>query len=378
MSRRKKRDDGLMQKFFRVNIKGVSKSFIVYGHTEMELLEKEMAKRAEIEKGLETVIDPTVSEYYERWADSRRGIVSEATLRTQDKFMCVILGQRVDIAGSVVALFGDVKLKAVDINILRSLQAALRDGRKSQTVNDYMALVKHLFSDAMKERIIDYNPCVLISNLKRTEEKARDTKHRALTMEETRAFFGCKRCRDSYYYNVFVFALNTGMRIGEIGALKYSDIRKGNIYVERTITRTETGQYIVGESAKTAAGRRIIPLNKEAAGAVDRQKAMNEMLEGCILTSNNLLFPSPERGLLLSTPINRDIKRICKECGVAEFSMHALRDTFATRAIESGMNPKTLQEIMGHANFNITMSLYGHCLENTKREEMDAVLFMQG
>jgi integrase len=53
--------------------------------------------------------------------------------------------------------------------------------------------------------------------------------------------------------------------------------------------------------------------------------------------------------------------------------MHALRATFATRAIEGGMNPKTLQEILGHSNYNITMSLYGHCLTDTKREAMNNV-----
>lgn len=54
--------------------------------------------------------------------------------------------------------------------------------------------------------------------------------------------------------------------------------------------------------------------------------------------------------------------------------MQVLKATFATRAIESGMNPKTLQEIMGHSNFNITMSLYGHCLADTKQQEMAALV----
>ena len=75
----------------------------------------------------------------------------------------------------------------------------------------------------------------------------------------------------------------------------------------------------------------------------------------------------------MATPIDREIKRICKDVNIEHFTMHAFRATFATRAIESGMNPKTLQEILGHSNFNLTMSLYGHCLMDTKKQAMDCV-----
>lgn len=372
MARRTKRADGLMQKSFRVKVKGVNKQFVVYGHTEKELSEKEAAKRAEILKGVEKQENPSVSEYYDKWVNARRETVSEATIRTQDKFFGVI--KSIEIADLSNISFGEIKIREVDIDILRDVQTALKDGRKTQTVNDYMALLKHIFSDAYKERVIDYNPCLLLKNLKRTEEKARDTHHRALTIEETKAFFDCDRCKNSYYYNVFRFAINTGMRIGEIGALKYTDIRKDLIHVERTITRAEAGNYVIGEDAKTEAGRRTIPMNEQIKGIVADQKRLNNILDNGAVAIDNLLFKAVERGLLMATPIDREIKRICKACGIEPFTMHAFRDTFATRAIESGMNPKTLQEILGHSNFNITMSLYGHALTDTKKAEMDKVV----
>jgi integrase len=229
-------------------------------------------------------------------------------------------------------------------------------------------------NDALKERVIDYNPCILLKKLARTEERARDTHHRALSIAEQKAFFDCELCKQSYYYNVFRFAVSTGMRIGEIGALKNSDIRGGIIHVERTITRAEAGNYIIGESAKTEAGRRSIPMNEQIKAIVAEQRELNTLLDGKALSFDNLLFRAPERGLLMATPIDREIKRICRACGVEPFTMHALRATFATRAIESGMNPKTLQEILGHSNFNITMSLYGHCLTDTKKQEMDNII----
>lgn len=372
MARRTKRADGLMQKSFRIKIKGINKQFVVYGHTEKELSEKEQAKREEIERGIDKQENPTLSEYYDRWLKGRKETVSEATLRTQEKIFNIIKNEKIEELSNIC--FGDMKIKDIDIDNLRSLQTRLKCNRKTRTVNDYLAFLKHIFSDAYKERVISYNPCLLLNNLKRTEEKARDTHHRALSIDEQKAFFECDRCRNSYYYNVFRFAISTGLRIGEIGAIKYSDIRNDMIHIERTITRNETGAYIIGEDAKTEAGRRTIPMNEQIKSIVAEQKKINQLLDGGVISMNNLLFKAVERGLLMATPIDREIKRICKDAGLEPFTMHAFRATFATRAIESGMNPKTLQEILGHSNFNLTMSLYGHCLTDTKKQEMDSIV----
>ena len=362
----KKRTDGYLKRTFTIE----GKRYYVYGKTQKELLEKEVAKRIEVENGIELHHNPTVEGYYERWSYDRNGTVSEATLRTQAKIFNIVKDIKIP---SLNKKFGEMKMQSVTVDDLRIIQRELKSTRKTQTVNDYMALIKHIFADAKRERILEYNPCKMLKNLKRTEEKARDTHHRVLSIEEQDAFFGSKRCQKSYYYNVFRFAILTGMRIGEIGALKYSDIKDDIINVERTITRTETGAYIVGDDAKTQAGRRVIPINPVLHDVISSQKELNKLIDGKLRSSNELLFKACERGLLMATPIDREIKRICKEAGITPFTMHALRATFATRAIESGMNPKTLQEILGHSNFNLTMSLYGHCLTDTKKLEMNSV-----
>ena len=84
----KKRADGRMQKAFTVN----GKKCVVYGHSTKELFEEELAKREEIEKGLEKRNNPTVSECYERWTEARRGTVSDATLRAQGENVSCIQG----------------------------------------------------------------------------------------------------------------------------------------------------------------------------------------------------------------------------------------------------------------------------------------------
>ena len=363
----KKRADGNYKKSFSVD----GKRYYIYGKNPKELFEKEIAKRNEIEQRFEQRNNPTFSQYYERWTDARRGTIKENTIRGQLGVYGVISSVYIPSASRT---FGELKIKEITIDDLRVVSSDLLKSRKARTVNDYMAHINHCMRDALKERVIDYNPCILLKNLKDTDEAARDTCHRALSLEEQKAFFECDRCKSSYYYNVLRFAICTGMRSGEIGALRYSDIRQGMIHVERTITRTESGSHVIGEDAKTKAGRRVIPVTPQIESILEEQSKLNANMDGRLVTMNELVFRAYERGLLTASIIDRDIRRICKKCKVTPFSMHALRATFATRAIESGMNPKTLQEILGHSNFNITMSLYGHCLENTKQKEMAGVV----
>ena len=97
------------------------------------------------------------------------------------------------------------------------------------------------------------------------------------------------------------------------------------------------------------------------------------LFDGNVTGVDDRIFRSA-RGLVLNeSHVSGDIERICKKAGVTKFTPHAFRDTFATRAIESGMNPKTLQEILGHSDIGMTMNLYAHVMEETKEKEMSLV-----
>lgn len=359
------------------------KRYHVYGFTKKELGEKEYEKRQELanRKGLRE--DPSFEEYYAKWTENRRDSIKPATLHSQASQFNIFSSVRIDSAGKAI---GKMKLSEITVDDIREVQKKLINKKRptaegeeerqmytTQTVNDLLAHIKHVFKTAVEERKIDYNPCTLVKPLKRTEERARDTTHRALTKEETELFL--KYAQGSFYYNVYRMAVNTGMRVGEIGALYTSDIKDGMITVERTITRCENGMYEIGASAKTEAGRRTIPVNDNILAIIEDQKALNRMLDGDTVTNiRERLFKAPERGLLMSTPVNRDIKQICKMAGIEYFTLHALRATFATRAIEQGINPRTIQEILGHSDFSITMNLYGHVLNATKKEAMKQLI----
>lgn len=353
--------DGRLQKSFMFN----GKRIYVRARDKDELEKKIYEKKLQLTEVKELHDNPTIEIFFKRWMDNRRGSVTQATLRSQQchyNTMSII-----QINGKA---FKDYRLSEVKAEDIRTIQRALaKRNNRSQTINDKVALLSHIFHDAIREQYINYNPCSPVKPLKRTEVAARETIHRALTPEETKLFF--ENARDSFYYNVFRLAIQTGMRIGEIGALKNSDIYDDAIHITRTITRNENGSYCIGTEAKTWHGKRTIPLNNAITEIIENQRKINHILDGNISNIDDLIFRAPERGLLMSSPADNVIKNICKKIGINQFTCHAFRDTFATRAIEQGIEPRTLQELLGHADFSLTMNLYGHVIDDTKEKAMN-------
>lgn len=373
MAKRKKtRTDGRLQKSFTFE----GQRYYVYAYSQEELDEKVVEKRRQLKEHKEDHDDPTLDGFHDLWTENRRDSIKPATLRCQhfQYYSCAdvrINGKRL----------GDYRLSEIKPDDIRKVQKALLEDKPNSkyarkntagTVNDKIAVLSHIFHDAQNEQYITYNPCSPVKPLKRTEERARDTIHRALTIEEQKTFF--EHAGQSFYFDVFRMAVLTGMRIGEIGALYPSDIYDNAIHIKRTITKNEIGGYEIGEDTKTRHGQRTIPLNDQIREVIEHQKQINKMLDGDkIVGIHEPIFKAPERGLLMSTPADREIGRICKRTGIEKFTAHAFRATFATRAIEAGIPPRTLQELLGHADFGITMNLYGHVTDNTLEDAMKKV-----
>lgn len=360
------------------------KRYAVYGKTEEECREKERKIIQKVDEGMyKPGKELTVSEYFERWITAKQDSVRETTIRTNRILFNAMAETQIDKAGQA---FGDIKLSAVETDMLRRLQAALREdhtvtmngeskvrkARTTRTTNDSLILLKSLFQSAINDRIISWNPAAGIKSLKRTEPAARDTTHRALTKAETISFL--EAAKESAYYNLYVFLLHTGCRIGEAGALLPGDIDSKGVRISRTITRTEAGGYMIGSETKTAAGRRFVPVDQQAAQAVSRQKIINNAFDGA-LDLTKPVFRSPYGSLLKSSSVNENIAKLCKAAGIERFTVHAFRDTFATRCVESGMQPKVLQDILGHTDISMTMNLYAHSMDESKMDQLKVVNF---
>lgn len=358
---------------YRLRFSMNGRQYAVYGASVKEVKEKEIKKRQEIEEGsYKTGGNINLDDYFERWIEAKEGTAKETTLRANRMMYRAISRAEIDKMGT---RFGELKIKAIEVQNVRDLQKTIAETHSTRTTNDTISLLKSILQSAVTiDRIIEYNPAAPVKALRRTEPQARDNIHRALTKEETRAFLN--HAEDSWYYNLYVFLLATGCRIGEAGALEICDIRKKSITISRTVTRKASGGYKIGDDTKTAAGRREIPITDEARRAIEQQRFITGQLFGKLENLTDTIFRSPRGNILKSSIVNDDIKRICEAAGIEKFTVHAFRDTFATRCIESGMPPKTLQDIMGHSDISMTMNLYAHCMPETKREQLKAVNFM--
>jgi len=328
----------------------------------------------------------SISEYYDHWEMGRIGTVKENTIGTQ-RFQFKTIS---DMPAGKSGRFGDILLKDLRAEDVRSLQAQLAEGHSATSVNQYMNLLSTVLRCAVKERFLEEDPSEGVRRLRLCGQKAVHTIHRALTVQETAAFISA--AKRSWYYELYCFMLNTGCRLGEAGAFSFGDIHGNVLMVRRTLTRTVGGVNTVGDDTKTLSGLRKLPLRPEAMEAIRSQmcKKQYELLKlenhsgasPAVMGKSpefrveqafrdcGRVFCAPKGGLLLASNVDGDIRRLCRIAGITPFTSHAFRDTFATRAIESGMNPKTLQDILGHADIRLTMNLYCHCMDDTKQREM--------
>lgn len=363
-----RRKDGLYQNAFTVE----GSRYFVYGRTVTECREKEIERRREIEAGRKKrVKDQSFYEFFESWIDAKEGTVKETTLRNYRMLFNIVSKTVIDDAGTT---FGSLKMSKVEPQNVRDLQSVMKKNQHTRTINDSISLVKSVFNSAVNERAITWNPAAGVKRLKRTEPVARDTIHRALSTEETKRFL--EAAAGSWYYELYIFLVNTGCRIGEAAAIQQKDISGKVIHINRTVTRTIDGGYMIGKEPKTKRGIRTIPLNNAILSAIAGQRFKNNALHGEQVTGmSETLFKAPRGGLIKDSMVNEDIKNICEKVGLDRFSVHAFRDTFATRCVESGMQPKTLQDLMGHSDINMTMSLYAHVMDSTKESQFQAVSF---
>ena len=366
MSKLKKRADGRYQSVFTYD----GKQYCVYGQSQKELAEKRAAKLLKLMANDLEHDNPVLDKYYDEFEERNRNKVKESTIRCQRTWYNACAGIKITKNGKT---FGQMRIRDIKPKDCQTVQKSLiESGKSSRTINNYMTHLSHVFNVAVRDETISRNPCLCIDNIRRTEPTAAETKHRALSIDETKSFLS--GAENSFYLNHFKMMLQTGIRVGELGALQDSDIDYKNncVHITKTVTRTDIGGYMIGDSTKTYAGKRDIPLTPVIREIVKNQIILNRALFG--LKFDRLLFPSPEGELLREYPINREIKRITSRNGIEHFTCHAFRATFSTRWIEQRPQDfKILSEILGHSNTKITLDLYTHVMKEAKENAMNSI-----
>lgn len=334
------------------------------GKTEAEVKKKirEYHKSGDIELERKTV---TVGEYIENWLHTyKKGTLKPSSY---DRLENTINHQ-------VIPFLGDIQLQALSSDDIQTMITALQaDGKSYSTIKKAYDCVNAVLTHAVIADDIIKNPMLLV----KMPEKKLFEKHevRAFTQKEALAII--EEAGRTYstgkpiYSNgdAFILMLNTGLRIGELSALRKSDWdeEKQELHVRQTAIKVKrrdadgeaTGGYtLAANTTKTYSGDRIIPLNKTATEALQRIVKKRP--------GSEMLFSDTDK------PINphnlqKSFYALLANIGIEKTGIHALRHTFASFLFAKGVDVKTVSRILGHANVQITLNTYIHMIKDADK-----------
>lgn len=358
---------------YRFSYEGVRYS--TYGRTQREALDKGDEKRSALKAGTYRKNNSvTLAEYFEEWKAQKAQTVKANTIGTYEKRFNLYVRKRL----------GRYKVKDIErrqvINAMNSIAASV----SVNAANKCRVLLAEILKSAMYDGIAATNVAKTVPNMKDNKPAARETIHRALTDEEIQAFMGA--AKGHWYYTALRFILATGVRAGECAGLQWNDIdtKNGVIHIRRTVTRDRNCKNVLGDSPKTAKSRRDIPLNAEISAILDIQKEQYAALFGNTIAIHGLIFVNSDGGMIHPCNFNAVISRIVDKYNadnekkadgergavLKRFSVHAFRDTFASKAAADGVPLNVLKELMGHSSYAMTADLYGHIYDEQKKKAM--------
>lgn len=195
---------------------------------------------------------------------------------------------------------------------------------------------------------------------------------RALEVEEQQKltdYLRSKSAIEEPYKNVFLIQMYMGLRIGETLALQKSDIdlKRNLIKVDKTITTDKNGKAILGNTTKTYAGTREIPI------PIFLKPFIIEQMEIAKNNKDQQLFLSPNGNYVDARNANAILKLRLNKLGITGISTHSLRHTYGTRCIEAGMRAVALQRLMGHQDVSVTLNTYTSIFNKYKASELEKV-----
>lgn len=267
-------------------------------------------------------------------------------------------------------ILGDYELDNLTSNVLQDFVLyKLNDGnlvsKEKLSDNSVIAIVS-LLKQALRQAVFlgvastQYTSHIKLPTIKEKEIMAFNR------LEQQKLETYCFKSKPNYIG--IIICLYTGIRLGELLALTWDDIDfdKKLLRVNKTVyTITKNGKneaYI--DKPKTKQSNRIIPLPKQLISLLKKNKKKS---------ISNYIITTKTEGIVQNRSYQKTFKSILRKCNIPYKNFHSLRHTFATRALELGMDVKTLSEILGHKNSTITLNRYSHSLLEHKVEFMNKV-----
>ena len=350
------------------------KSF--YGKTKKEVKEK-----METYKLLNPINKAAINEYtvatwfnYWLWNIKKRDIKP----KTFERYECIY---RNYIKGSEIA---NIPLYKFKLNNLQAYYNRLSDNGKSpsiiKTINEKL---KSSMIDAEKNGYIEKNYCQLVNLPK---EKMKEKKIEVFSVDQQNDFLEIIKCHE--FEILFLLAIGTGLRRGELLALRWSDIdfenktinvdsniQQAYIFEDEETKRLEK----IEQEPKTINSFRTVPIPSKVLDKLQEHKQKQEQYKLAFqeryIDNDFVICDKYGKALDVKRP-TRMFYSIQKKMGIPEdekIKFHGLRKTYATRLFEKEVPPKTVQMLLGHSEISITLDIYTQVMENKKVEAIEKI-----
>ena len=297
------------------------------------------------------------------WMQKKKDYIKESTYSNYSNI----------ISNHIIPELGNIKLsnlnnKLIQEYLINKYKTGRLDGNGGlsyKTIRDIIAVVKSSLKYAIKEEMINN------INLDFTYPKMgnKDKIYIMPKKDQERLITYIKQNENTRNLGILL-SLYSGIRIGELCALQWKDIDfKNNIlHINKTLQRIyikdnkESVSKIIITNPKTHNAERDIPLNKEFANKLKKYQT----------ESNNYILSNSDKWIEPRT-YRRYFKKCLDKAKVGQINFHGLRHTFATNCIKLGVDYKTVSELLGHANVNITLNLYVHPQMSQKKKCIDLI-----
>lgn len=358
----RKRDDGRWEGRIVVGHKENGDPIFryVYANTQKELTAK-LRQKIEVYRGVDLTEQSgmTLSDWLDQWMISVKDMIRPSTFRNRWN----------SVEKHIKPHLGSKKLpQLTPRDIQRFYEKLASEGRcdgqgglASNTVRGIHTILHSALKAAVQANLIPRNPTEGFPSPKGHSQPKRilDDSQLERFMEEIR--------KDALWHDLFYTELTTGLRRGELCGLKWEDFDEasGTLKIRRTVHKEKGGSLTTWDT-KTAAGTRKIVLPPSTAELLKKRKET---------MASEWVFPNPIKPEVPIDPSSayNHLKTLLKQAGLPDIRFHDLRHTFATHALTSGVDAKTLSGILGHTNASFTLDTYTHTTGDMQKRASEIV-----
>lgn len=287
----------------------------------------------------------TVTELIAEWLSSMKNHVKPCTYQ---KYECVCRNH-------IISDLGTIAVRYISrFTIISFTEKLLEKNLSTKTVNDILIVL------GLALRYAQETYSITVPKINYVKEHQREM--RVFSVQEQRVITKYLLQQIDIHKFGVLLALYTGMRIGELCALRWDDITDEHIVINKTMMRIKNEQSkteVKIGSPKSESSNRIIPTSKCLLPMINQFRG-----NGYVLSNDKLKYTEPR---LMQIKFGKMID----ECKIKKANFHALRHTFATRCIEAGVDVKTLSEFLGHSDVKTTLNRYVHSSFELKQKSME-------